>query len=341
MRHTSRVISRMMIVVMLFVFIQSGTLNVYADEFDNEPTVIRFSHTVSNEMPRGQMALKFKSLVEERMPGKYVVEVYPNAEMFGDEQIFEALLLDDVQMGVPDFAWYGRYTKKLQLFDLPFLFKDMQAIEKFQETAEGQDLMTSFRDRGLLGLGYVLSGFKQMSATKKIVLPADVKGLKFRIMSSDVLEAQFKAVGAEAVKKPFSQVYSLLAGGVVDGQENAWMYIYSQKFYKVQPYITETNHGILGAMVVTSINFWDSLPGNDQKVLKVALGEAITYGNDLSVVNAKAARQKIIDSNQSEVIQLTDAQRSKWVESMRPVWKQFEGEIGADLIDKAYKVSQE
>lgn len=304
------------------------------------PTVIRFSHAVSDDMPRGQVALKFKDLVEQRLSGKYVVDIYPNAEMFGDDKIFQALLLDDVQMGIPDFSWFGRHTKKLQLFDLPFLFKDMAAVESFEKSSTGQELLGTFQDSGLVGLGYLNSGFKQMSATKKLLTPKDAKGLKFRIMSSDVLEAQFNAVGAEAHKEPFSQVFSLLSIDSVDGQENAWMYIHSEKFYTVQPYITESNHGLLGAMAVTSVNFWESVSAQDQKVLKGAISEALAYGNSLSQKKADEAKQKIVDSGKSEILQLTASQRASWVKAMKPVWKQFENEIGADLIEQAYSANK-
>lgn len=311
-----------------------------AGQIHAAPVVIRFSHVVADNTPKGQMALKFKSLVNERMKDKFVVEVYPNSQMFDDSQIFEALLLDDVQMAAPSMSKFSVYTKKLQVFDLPFLFREMTAVERFQKSSDGQALLTSFTNRGLIGLGYLHNGLKQLSATRKLVEPDDAKGLKFRIISSDVLEAQFKAVGADTAKKPFSQVYTLLATGVLDGQENTWSNIYSKKFYTVQPYITESNHGLVDYMVVTSVNFWESLSENDRKELQKALDEAIAHGNVLANKKAKEDRQKIINSKEAEIIKLTNAQRLKWVNAMKPVWKQFEGEIGKELINSAFNSNQ-
>ena len=303
------------------------------------PVVIRFPHIVPDNTPKGQMALRFKELVNGKLKGKYVVEVYPNSSMFNDDQIFEALLLDDAQLGAVSLSKFTKYTKKLQIFDLPFLFKDMETVDRFQSSPEGQALLESIRPRGLIGLGYLHNGLKQMSATKKLVSPSDAQGLKFRIMSSDVLKAQFEAVGAEAQKKPYSQVYDLLSTGMLDGQENTWSNIYSKKFYTVQPYITESNHGVLDYMVVTSVDFWESLPKEDTKILKASIKEAIAYGNSLAGAKATEARQKIINSQQTELIQLSPAQRKEWVEVMRPVWTQFERQIGREVINKAYEMN--
>lgn len=303
------------------------------------PIVIRFAHAVTDNTPKGQMALKLKELVDERLKGKYIVEVHPNSSMFNDDQIFEALLLDDAQLGAPSLSKFTKYTDKLQIFDLPFLFKDIEAVDRFQETPEAQALLESIKPRGLLGLGYLHNGLKQLSATKKLVSPSDAEGLKFRIMSSAVLEAQFNAVGAEALKRPFSQVYDLLSAKVVDGQENTWSNIYSKKFYAVQPYITESNHGVVDYMVVTSVDFWESLPEEDAKVLKAAVHEAIAFGNNLAKVKAVEDKQKVANSQQTEIIQLTAAQRQEWIEAMRPVWTQFERQIGREIINKAYEMN--
>ncbi len=323
-------LTTMLLAVMVF-----GSIAIAAAE----PVVIRFSHIVSENTPKGQMALKFKALVEEQLKDKFVVEVYPNSQMFDDNQIFEALLLDDVQMGAPSMSKFSVYTKKLQLFDLPFLFEDMAAVDRFQSSAAGQELLTSFTDRGLIGLGYLHNGLKQLSATKKLVTPNDAQNLKFRIMSSDVLEAQFRAVGAESVKKPFSQVFNLLSTGVLDGQENTWSNIFSKKFYEVQPYITESNHGVLDYMVVTSVNFWEGLTSEEQSALKSVLDQAIAHGNELAGKKAMEDRQKVINSKKAEIVKLSKAQRNAWVTAMKPVWQQFEGQIGQDLINKAFSTN--
>jgi len=314
----------------------SATL-VAGSALASDPIVIKFSHVVAENTPKGQMANKFKALVEERLAGKVKVEVFPNSQLFGDNKVLEAMLLGDVQMGAPALSKFSRYTKKLQIFDLPFLFKDMAAVEKFQKSAKGNVLLKSLEKKGLVGLGYLHNGLKQLSSSQALKVPADAKGLKFRIMSSDVLAAQFKAVHATPLKKPFSEVFTLLQTRAIDGQENTWSNIYSKKFFEVQPYITESNHGLLDYMVVTSKEFWMGLDKNVRTELKKALDEAIVFGNKIAAQKSLDDRQKIIDSKRSEIIELSAAERSQWVEAMKPVWQQFEKEIGKDMIDAAYK----
>ncbi len=300
------------------------------------PIVIKFSHVVAENTPKGQMANKFKALIDKRLAGKVEVEVYPNSQLFGDNKVLEAMLLGDVQMAAPSLSKFSRYTKKLQLYDLPFLFKNMAAVDKFQKGASGQKLLKSISKKGLIGLGYLHNGMKQLSANRPLKVPGDAAGLKFRIMSSDVLAAQFKAVHATPIKKPFSEVFTLLETRAIDGQENTWSNIYSKKFFEVQPYITESNHGVLDYMVVTSAEFWNSLPGDIRKVVKSSLDEAIAFGNKVAAEKAKDDRQKIINSKRSEIITITDTQRAQWVKAMRPVWNKFEGQIGKDMIDAAF-----
>ncbi len=304
--------------------------------FAADPIVIKFSHVVAENTPKGQMANKFKDLVEERLGGKVVVEVFPNSQLFGDNKVLEAMLLGDVQMAAPSLSKFERYTKSLQLYDLPFLFKDMEAVERFQQSEAGQKLLDSVNRRGLVGLGYLHNGMKQLSSSDPLRVPEDAARKKFRIMSSDVLAAQFEAVDAVPLKKPFSEVFTLLQTKAIDGQENTWSNIYSKKFFEVQPYITESNHGLLDYMVVTSKEFWMGLPDDIKKEVKAALDEAIKFGNGVAYDKSVADRKKIIDSGRSEIIQLSDAERAQWVEVMKPVWKKFEKDIGKDLIDAAY-----
>ena len=300
-----------------------------------DPIVIKFSHVVAENTPKGQMATKFKELAEQRLPGKVVVEVYPNSQLYGDNKVLEAMLLGDVQLAAPSLSKFESYTPAIQLFDLPFLFKDMAAVDHFQQSELGQKLLTSMEDKGITGLGYLHNGLKQMSANKPLRVPADAEGLKFRVQASDVLAAQFEAVGALAVKKPFSEVFILLQTNAIDGQENTWSNIYSQKFYEVQAYITESNNGLLDYMVVTSTEFWKGLPDDIRTEVKAALDEALVYGNKIADDLNVEAKQKIAESGRSEIIQLTDEERQKWVEAMKPVWKKFESDIGKDLIDAA------
>ncbi|WP_028771827.1 TRAP transporter substrate-binding protein [Shewanella waksmanii] len=299
------------------------------------PVELKFSHVVAENTPKGQMALKFKSLVEERLPGEYVVSVYPNSQLFGDNNELSALLLDDVQFVAPSLSKFERYTKKLQLFDLPFLFEDMDAVNRFQQSESGQKLLRSMKRKGILGLGYLHNGMKQFSASTPLVLPEDAQGKKFRIMASDVLAAQFQAVDAIPVKKPFSEVFTLLQTRAIDGQENTWSNIYSKKFYEVQSHITESNHGLLDYMVVTSNSFWQALPSDKRDVIKASLDEAIAYGNDIAAAKVNKDRQAILDSKRSKLVALTAEQRQQWVAAMKPVWSKFEAKIGKDMIKAA------
>ncbi len=314
-----------------------STLLVTGSALAADPITIKFSHVVAENTPKGQMANKFKDLVAERLTGKVQVEVFPNSQLFGDNKVLEAMLLGDVQMGAPALSKFSRYTKQLQIFDLPFLFKDMAAVEKFQKSDKGMELLDSLQKKGLVGLGYLHNGMKQLSSSTPLKVPADANGLKFRIMSSDVLAAQFHAVKATPLKKPFSEVFTLLQTKAIDGQENTWSNIYSKKFFEVQPYITESNHGLLDYMVVTSKEFWMSLPEADRAIVKKSLDEAIVFGNDVAGKKGIDDRQKILESKRTEIIELDDAVRSQWVEAMKPVWEEFEKEIGKDMIDAAYK----
>ncbi|MDD1781316.1 TRAP transporter substrate-binding protein [Enterovibrio sp. ZSDZ35] len=304
------------------------------------PETIKFSHVVAENTPKGQMALKFRDLVAERIGDKYVVEVYPNSQLFGDGKEMEALLLGDVQFIAPSLSKFSKYTKQLQIYDLPFLFKDMEAVDRFQRSEAGQALLESVKGKGLIGLGYLHNGLKQLSANDPLRVPSDADGKKFRIMSSDVLAAQFEAVDAVPLKKPFSEVFTLLQTRAIDGQENTWSNIYSKKFFEVQPYITESNHGVLDYMVTTSTEFWMQLPDEDRQVLAKALEEAVAYGNQIANEKAMKDRQNIVESGRSEIITLTDDQRAQWVEVMKPVWVEFQDQIGPELIEAAVASNQ-
>jgi C4-dicarboxylate-binding protein DctP len=184
------------------------------------PIIIKYSHVVADQTPKGQAAIKFKELAEKALPGKVEVQVFPNSQLFGDGKEMEALLLGDVQIIAPSLAKFAKYTPKLQVFDLPFLFDDIDAVDRFQDSPKGQELLDSMKGKGIKGLGYLHNGMKQLSANKPLKVPGDAKGLKFRIQSSDVLEAQFKAVGGNPQKLAFAEVYQALQTGVVDGTEN-------------------------------------------------------------------------------------------------------------------------
>jgi C4-dicarboxylate-binding protein DctP len=302
------------------------------------PIIVKFSHVVADQTPKGQGALKFKELAEKLLPGKVQVQVFPSSQLFGDGKELEALLLGDVQMIAPSLSKFGRYTKKIQVFDLPFLFDDIEAVDRFQSGPEGQALLKSMTNRGLLGLGYWHNGMKQLSSNKdKLQRPEDVKGMKFRIQASDVLEAQFRALDANPQKMAFAEVYQALQTGVVDGQENTWSNIYSQKFYEVQKSIAESNHGVIDYMVVTNAKWWDGLPADVQKGLAEAMAQATAYSNKLANDINESDKKKIADSGKTKIQKLSKEDTAAWRKAMAPVWKKFEGDIGRDLIDAALK----
>ena len=300
------------------------------------PIKIKFSHVVAEATPKGQGALLFKQEVEKKLAGKVIVEVYPNSSLFGDAKEMEALALGDVHIIAPSLSKFDKFTKKLQVFDLPFLFDGINEIDKFQKTKLGQSLLEdSIKAKGYKGLAYWHNGMKQMSATKPVRVPEDAKGLKFRVQPSNVLLAQFQAVGANPQKMAFAEVYQALQVGTVNGQENTWSNIYSQKFHEVQKYITETNHGVIDYMVVANAAFWDKLPPAIRKTLDQIMADVTIKANKTASDFNEADKKKIIDAKTSEIIKLTKDQQAMWRKAMQPVYKQFEPEIGKELIDAA------
>ncbi len=304
------------------------------------PMVIKFSHVVAENTPKGQAALLFEKLAEEKLPGRVDVQIFPNGQLYNDNDVLLALLKGDVQIAAPALSKFSKFTDELQLYDLPFLFDDLAAVDCFQQSPAGQEMLRSMMSKGLFGLAYWHNGMKQLSATRPLRVPADAAGLKFRIMSSDVLQAQFLALKANPQKLAFTEVYQALQAGTVDGQENTWSNIHSKKFHEVQGSITESNHGLLDYMVVTSTRFWKGLPYEIRAGLSEALAEATRLGNRLSDDQNAQARQDIIDSGRAQVLELNDAQRGQWRQVMRPVWDRFRDEIGSARIEAAVACNQ-
>src|SRR3954466_13275981 len=247
------------------------------------PIVIKFSHVVAANTPKGLAAEKFKELAEKYNDGKVKVEVYPNSQLYKDKEELEALQLGAVQMLAPSNSKFGPIgVKEFEAFDLPYILPDLATLRKVTDGPLGGKLLKLLDAKGMTGLAYWDNGFKQMSANKKLVTPADYKGLKFRIQSSKVLEAQFRSLGSIPQVMAFSEVYQALQTGVVDGQENTWSNIYTQKMHEVQKYITETNHGYIGYVVVVNKKFWDGLPADVRGNLEKAMAEATAYSNEIS-----------------------------------------------------------
>ena len=300
-----------------------------------EPIVIKFSHVVGEQTPKGQGALMFKKLAEERLPGRVKVEVYPNSTLYGDDKELEALLLGEVQIIARSLAKFDQYTKSVQLFDLPFLFNDIAAVDRFQRSPEGQKLLKSMESKNITGLAYWHNGMKQLSANKPLRTPEDARSLTFRIQTSAVLEEQFKAVDAKAKPMIFSVVYQGLRTGLVNGTENTYSNFYNQKLNEVQKYVTESNHGILDYMLITTSDFWNGLPPDIRSELDKIVVESTAYANQEAERFNQQDKQHVLDAKTTEIITLTPEQRNAWREKMKPVWAKFENQIGPDLIKAA------
>ena len=299
------------------------------------PIIIKFSHVVATDTPKGKAAEKFKELAEKYTAGKVKVEVYPNSTLYKDKEELEALQLGSVQMLAPSNSKFGPLgIREFEVFDLPYILPDLKTLRKVTEGPLGTRLLKLLDAKGITGLAYWDNGFKQMSANKKLITPADYQGVKFRIQSSRVLQAQFKALGSLPQVMAFSEVYQALQTGVVDGQENTWSNIYTQKMHEVQKYITETNHGYIGYVVIVNKKFWDDLPADIRDQLTKAMKEATDFNNAQSQKENEDALAEIKKSGKSEIIKLTAEQSEAMRKAMEPVYKDAAGRVGQPLIDE-------
>lgn len=306
---------------------------------DPGEVVIKFSHvTNTDKHPKGIAATLLEQRINEEMDGKACMEVFPNSTLYNDDKVLEAMLQGDVQLAAPSLSKFEKFTKKFRIFDLPFLFKNIEAVDAFQTSDAGQALLDSMQRRGLQGLTFWHNGMKQMSANKPLVTPADADGLKFRVMSSDVLVAQMETIGGSPQKMAFSEVYGALQQGVVDGQENVWSNIYGKKLFEVQDGITETNHGIIDYLVVTSVDWLDSLDPEVREQFLTILDEVTATRNSESYEVNQNNRQAILDAG-GTIRTLSDDERLEWVTAMQPVWEQFSGDIGQDSLDAAVQIN--
>ena len=302
------------------------------------PIIIKFSHVVATDTPKGKASEKFRELAEKYTGGKVKVEVYPNSTLYKDKEELEALQLGSVQMLAPSNSKFGPLgIREFEVFDLPYILPDLKTLRKVTEGPLGARLLKLLDSKGITGLAYWDNGFKQMSANKKLVTPADYQGVKFRIQSSRVLQAQFKALGSLPQVMAFSEVYQALQTGVVDGQENTWSNIYTQKMHEVQKYITETNHGYIGYVVIVNKKFWDDLPADIRDQLSKAMKEATDFNNTQSQKENDDALAEIRKSGKSEIIKLTPAQDEAMRKAMEPVYKDAASRVGQPLIDEFQK----
>ncbi len=320
---------KMMVVVSLILAM--GALPGFAKVYK-----VKFSHVVAIDTPKGEAAEYFKKILEKRSNGRFKVEIYPNASLYGDREAIEALKMNAIQMAAPSFSKFTGFVPQLQLFDLPFLFRDENHLHKVLDSEVGQKILKMVGKRGLVGLAYWDNGFKEITNdTRPLIKPSDAKGLKFRIMSSKVLEAQFKVIGANPQVLPFSEVYSALQQGVVNGQENTLSNIYTKKFFEVQKYMTISNHGYLGYMLVTNKMFMKKLPDDLKAIFLKAVKDATAFGREKAKAVNMDYLNKIKASGKVEIHYLTASEQQVWKKTMMTIYPEFYKVVGKDLITKA------
>jgi C4-dicarboxylate-binding protein DctP len=301
------------------------------------PILLKFSHVVAPDTPKGKGANKFKELAEKYTDGRAKVEVYPNSQLYKDNEEVDALRLGAVQMLAPSLSKFGPLgAREFEAFDLPYIFQDMEALRKVTDGPVGKELLGKLDGKGIVGLAFWDNGFKIMSANKQINSPDELLGFKMRIQSSKVLEAEAKALGALPQVLAFSEAYHALQSGVVDGTENPPSNMYTQKMHEVQKYATITNHGYLGYAVIANKKFWDGLPADIRAQLEKAITEATEYTNEIAQKENDDALEAMKASGKTEFHTLTPAERKAWFEALKPVHKAMESRIGRDLLQKIY-----
>jgi len=319
----------------LTLTVSAGAVSAACDDGE---IVIKFSHVTTEATQKGKAAVELMNRVNDEMNGKACMEVFPNSTLYNDDAVLEAMLQGDVQLAAPSLSKFEQFTKVFRLFDIPFMFKNMAAVDEFQNSEAGQAMKESMVRRGLLGLDFWHNGMKQISANKPLMMPEDAAGLKFRIQPSEVIKAQIAALNASPQPMAFSEVYGALQTGVVDGQENTWSNIYTKKFFEVQDGVTETNHGLIDYMLVTSVDFWDGLPEDVRTQLGTIIHEVTVKNNAEGGDTDAQARQAVLDAG-TTIRELTAEQRQAWVDAMKPVWGQFVADVGQENIDAAQAIN--
>ncbi|MYN09679.1 TRAP transporter substrate-binding protein [Pseudoduganella aquatica] len=304
-----------------------------ASAFAQNPIIIKFSHVVATDTPKGKGAQKFKELAEAATKGRVKVEIYPNSQLYKDKEELEALQLGSVQMLAPSLSKFGPLgVKEFEVYDLPYILPSKAALERVNDGPVGKALLKKLEAKGIVGLAFWDNGFKEMTANKPLRTPADFKGTKMRIQSSKVLDAQMRALGANPQVLAFSEVYQAMQTGVVDGSENTPSNIYTQKVHEVQKHLTVSDHGYIGYAVIVNKKFWDALPADVRTALDGAMKESTKYANDIAQKENDAALEAIKKSGKTEVYTLTAQEKAAWRAAMQPVQKTMEERIGKELI---------
>jgi len=315
------------------------TLAVAGAAFAQNPIVIKFSHVVAPDTPKGQAADYFRKLVDERSHGTMKVEVYPNSVLYKDKEEMEALQLGAVQMLAPSLGKFGPLgVRQFDVFNLPFIFDDEAQAERVMNGPIGQGLLKKLEAKGLTGLAYWNNGFYVMTANKPLLHVADFKGMKMRIQSSKVSEAEIRALGGNPQVLAFSEVYQALQTGVVDGADYPTLSnLYTQKIYEVQKDITLSNHSYLGYGVIMNKKFWDGLKPEQQAIIRSAMKDATALNNKLAKQETEDMIRKIKATGKTTLHTLTPDEVKEWKKAMVPVHNQMAGRVGRDLIDAIYK----
>jgi C4-dicarboxylate-binding protein DctP len=316
----------------------AALLAIAGSAIAQQPISIKFSHVVTLDTPKGKAAEKFKQLAEERSKGRVKIEVYPNSTLYKDGEEIDALQLGSVQILAPSVAKFGPMgVREFEVFDLPYIFDSFAELHKVTEGATGKRLFQKLESKGIVGLAYWDNGFKDFSANRPLKLPGDVKGLKMRIQSSKVLDAQIRALGGIPQVMAFSEVYQALQTGVVDGTENPPSNLYTQKMNEVQKYLTMTDHGVVEYAVIANKKFWDALPADIRSILEGAMRDATAYANNIAKEENDKALAAVKATGKTEILTLTPEAKAAWKKALLPVHQEMESRIGKDVIQEAYK----
>lgn len=297
------------------------------------PIVVRFSHVVASNTPKGQMVEHLQKLVQQRSGGRIRVEIYPNSILYGDDDEMQALQLGAVEMLAPSLSKFSAVgAAGFEVFDLPFLFQNMAQVRCVTQGTVGRQLLESLSRQQMVGLGFLDNGFKQMSAPRPLQKIQDFRGLRLRIQASRVLSAQMRSLGAQPVILPFSETRQALASGVIDGAENPLSNFLTQRLAPVQPAVTLTNHGYLGYAVVTNSQFWAHLSVPDRTLLSQALLDALQQGNHLSEKINQQALTVLKQTSSTQVHTLSVPEFQALRQAVQPVHADFERRGGSSLL---------
>jgi C4-dicarboxylate-binding protein DctP len=331
-RRNNRLAALLLAALLLAATAVGTAMPAFAQE---EPIVLRFSHVVGEKTPKGIGAELFKQRAEAKLPGRVRVEVYPLSRRYTDEEVVTAMALGDVELAAPSFTQFRGFSRAMQVFELPFLFDDVDHLHRFQQSTVGRQLLDFMLPQGITGLAYWDNGMRVISANEPLLVPADAKGLLFRTEPSTVFQAQYHRIDVPVLPLPFRAVPDAIREGLVEGQENSWSNIYSRGIHTLHRYFTELDHSFLGYMVVTNTEFWSGLPADVRSTLEAVLAEVTVEVNRIAREQAETDRQKAVAEGRIEILAPTPTQVQEWRDAFTPVWQVFEPQIGREIIDAA------